>query len=63
MKNKLNGAAFCSVLALGLLSDGLMDKLGPAGYAAVGSTVVVMAVAAMFVAEQWTSHEGKGERQ
>lgn len=36
MKNKLNGAAFCSVLALGLLSDGLMDKLGPVGYVAVG---------------------------
>lgn len=56
MKNKLNGAAFCSVLALGLLSDGLMDKLGPVGYAAVGGIAIVAAMAAMFVAELGTSN-------
>ncbi len=56
MKNRLYSVAFWSILGLGLLSDGLMDKLGPVGYAAVGGIAIVAAMAAMFVAELGTSN-------
>ena len=50
MRERLEGAALLLILALGLLADGLMESLGPGGFALVSAITLTAAEALRLLA-------------